>query len=358
MKPEPILQDRPRLHRLRIILAVCGAFVLVGCSTATRHKWLTMFFDGVPTPGATNEVAIAITDEQFPGPLVIPESGMAEPEIRMFVHTPYLDRQCGECHEGKFSQRMKGPLTQVCFECHDDFLETAKVKHQPAEAGDCTSCHHPHESPNPKLLLFATQQAMCFECHDDFLETAKVKHQPVEAGDCAACHNPHASPFKGLLTQSPKDTCLECHDTGLSAAKIKHAPVENGECMSCHNPHVSEIKGLLLTSGAGLCFECHDDFLEEAKFKHSPAESGDCSSCHSPHESDHKGLLLMADPQVCFECHDEPDMARVKAHKPADLAGCVKCHDPHAGEDKYFLKPGATQSASKEAPLLWPLVKR
>ena len=32
---------------------------------------------------------------------------------------------------------LKGPVRNVCFECHDDFLSDAKYKHAPAEEGEC-----------------------------------------------------------------------------------------------------------------------------------------------------------------------------------------------------------------------------
>jgi hypothetical protein len=63
----------------------------------------------VPVPGATNQVAQAEEPTEIAG-VTSPRPGLADPPIRMFVHTPYLDRQCGDCHESRFSQKMKGPM--------------------------------------------------------------------------------------------------------------------------------------------------------------------------------------------------------------------------------------------------------
>ena len=44
--------------------ADCAHFDVSGCSTQTKQKWLTFFFDGVPVPGAgTNAVPKVAYDE-------------------------------------------------------------------------------------------------------------------------------------------------------------------------------------------------------------------------------------------------------------------------------------------------------
>lgn len=268
--------------------------LLVGCTTETKHKWLSRFFDGVPACSATNAPSAAVEEGvSVTNATVSVAAQPAQPLIPHSLHPPYHDGNCTECHESKFSQKMKGPMNTVCFSCHDDFLAKAKIKHQPADTGDCRSCHDPHESLNKKLLL-RTGKAMCLECHDDPLAQGKVRHQAVESGDC----------------------------------------------LDCHNPHASDVKGLLKKPLAPSCFECHDDFLKTARFKHAPAENGECSSCHAPHQSNFKALLTKSDPQICFDCHEQTDVTKVEAHKKADLTTCLGCHDPHASAVAKLLKPG------------------
>ena len=171
---------------------------LLGCSTAKDYKWLSFFFDGVPNPNArTNAiVATAGVGSTNKAPVV------ARPVSSLITHPPYGDKACLECHESKFSVRMKGTQRQVCFACHDDFLAKAKVKHAPAENSECTACHEPHFSPNKNLLL-RTGRTLCTECHDDPLAKAKVKHSPVESG-CLECQSPHASTNKFLVKKAGK----------------------------------------------------------------------------------------------------------------------------------------------------------
>jgi len=276
---------------------VCGLLLFVGCSTESKHKWLSRFFDGVPAPETAHAPSVTPGDETLPANTnATAIVSVAKPLIQHTFHPPYHDGNCTECHESKFSEKMKGPMNSVCFSCHDDFLAKVKFRHQPAEAGDCASCHDPHESPNKKLLL-RTGKAMCLECHDDPLATGKIKHQAVESGDC----------------------------------------------LDCHSPHASNVKGLLKKPLAASCFDCHDDFLKTAKFKHAPVENGDCMSCHTPHASDHKGLLIKEGSAMCFECHETADIAKVEAHKAPGGDNCLTCHDPHASAAPKLLKPVAAK---------------
>jgi len=284
---------------------VCIGAAVIGCSTEKKQKWLTFFFDGVPTGTATYAPRVDYDENGKPldKVVVVQTNQAAAPKPRFVAHPPYEDKSCTECHESRFSVKMKGPQTKVCFECHEDFLSKLKVKHQPAENGECSSCHDPHGNSNPKMLLQMGQN-LCAQCHDSFPKTAKSIHQPVE----------------------------------------------NGECLSCHNPHASSSKGLLVKPDGTLCFECHEDLqqnLTKAAFKHDPAGNAECASCHNPHQSNEKGLLIKARGKLCFECHEEKDMAAVKAHAGQLQKSCIDCHDPHLGADKFFLKPAAKSGGAQ-----------
>jgi len=287
------------------LLSLCVATGVIGCATENKQKWLSFFFDGVPATGAvTNSPAIEYDENGKPlDKLVVAQPNQpAAAKPKFVAHPPYEDKKCNECHESRFSVKMKGPQTQVCFACHDDFQSRLKFKHQPAENGECSSCHDPHGSSNPKMLL-QTGQQLCASCHDPF----------------------------------PK-------------AKFTHQPAGNGECLSCHNPHASNSKGLLIKPDGKLCFECHDDFeknLTKASFRHDPVGNGECASCHSAHQSNEKGLLIKERAKLCFECHEEKDVATVKGHEGHLQKSCVDCHDPHMGADKFLLKAAAKGGGSK-----------
>ena len=52
--------QRPARHRTSgLWLVFCGLALLAGCSTQTRHKWLTVFFDGVPPLGGVTNAPAA-----------------------------------------------------------------------------------------------------------------------------------------------------------------------------------------------------------------------------------------------------------------------------------------------------------
>ena len=179
-------------------LLAAGLLIVAGCAQPTRREWLATFFDGVP-PLTTNGTARAIpvpaaeTAAPAPAPAVIKIKGPVA-----IMHTPFADNQCGECHESKFSQKLKGKTMTVCFSCHDDFLEKAVVKHTPVESGECLACHSPHQS-DFKGLLIKPDPAVCLECHDE-ADLVKVKGHNKRADlACLPCHQPHAGPKKHRL---------------------------------------------------------------------------------------------------------------------------------------------------------------
>lgn len=274
------------------VAGVIASIALAGCASENKHKWLTLFFDGVPSTNAP--VAVKTTAAAKPGTISTNAAGkitVAAPAGPP-MHKPYRDNNCEACHVSKFEVTMRGSMKQTCLSCH-------------------------------KTLLPAVN---------------KVVHDPVGSGDCMSCHAPHYSTNKFLLTRSGKAVCADCHDPDIASPKSSHEPYENGECLSCHDPHSSTNKHLVLKTGAKLCFDCHDDFLAAAKFKHTPADNGECDSCHNPHASNSKALLLKDPPKLCDDCHEPKDMAAAKGHQNIGKAACLDCHDPHVGNDEYLLK--------------------
>ena len=147
--------SRRRWHRTFGLLAALtfGVMLLAGCRTDNKQKWLSLFFDGVPQPGATNALVI-IRPVLSSGANAAAQAQSAAatpvPALRpkMDVHPPYAQRDCTACHESEFSQKMIGKPGEVCFSCHTDLKKSVaavKVKHQPFDEGDCTSC--PQSAP-------------------------------------------------------------------------------------------------------------------------------------------------------------------------------------------------------------------
>ena len=164
------LHMRGMLLRLLMVGGLgCVLAVTVSCDTPrSRREWLALFFDGVPMPaepgktGPAKEPAKpgageAVAASEVPVVKAVPRTG---------IHPPYVDNNCSGCHAQDMSQGLKGKVIDVCFSCHSNFVSQAKVKHSPAEEGQCLECHAPHESPY-RYLLVKRGMALCLQCHDD-----------------------------------------------------------------------------------------------------------------------------------------------------------------------------------------------
>ena len=334
----------PRLIAILSALLVGVLFLAAGCAT-NKQKWLSIFFDGVPPEGVTNQLAV-VSRKRPPRKNSAVAAAIARlaatksTNSTMTVHPPFGENKCEQCHEtatvsliARVSQR---PL---CFSCHKDFLSPMTVKHKPVDDGQCSRCHSPHESPNKKLLL-KKGNALCLTCHNP-LAKGPVKHLPVESGDCLDCHVPHGGPNPFLTKLPGKALCFDCHDDFAAKAKFTHAPAESGACTACHEPHSSLVKKLLKRDGGNLCYECHDDLQNKtklAKSVHAPVENGECLSCHNPHAANEKFMLIKPLATLCLDCHEEKDLKAVKGHAGSEGKSCLQCHDPHASLDLKLLK--------------------
>ncbi|MFO1522678.1 MAG: cytochrome c3 family protein [Kiritimatiellia bacterium] len=311
---------RERTAPRRLLRAAAGYLCLVsiiGCATPrSRHEWLTLFFDGVPPEGGA-----PAAESGTPKPRKPKESPVTPKPAQVFVvHDPYKEKSCAECHISKFSQKLTGGMLEVCFKCHDNFLEKAVSKHDPVSGGECTQCHEPHRGKLAKLLKLPTPQG-CYECHDDMTKSP-VTHDPVKEGSCLECHDPHASKNKKLLKKPTPEGCYECHDK-VAEAEFKHDPVAEGSCLECHDPHAAKVKGLLKKATSQGCYECHDD-LSKAKFTHDPVKEGSrLEGEDSPHASKFKRTAQEGRERALLECHDEADTLKSDAHARTPEAACT-----------------------------------
>ena len=138
---------------------------------------------------------------------------------------------------------------KLCSNCHEASALKAggTVDHSPFKEGMCDSCHQPHASEYPKLVL-KEGNTLCFDCHKEKGAKVGVVHKPVESGKgCLSCHPPHAAKNKKLLNMKGAELCFTCHAKTKEAAKLKkpHVPFTEGECNSCHNPHGSNTKNIV-----------------------------------------------------------------------------------------------------------------
>jgi predicted CXXCH cytochrome family protein len=267
------------------------------------------------------------------------------------VHPPA--EGCDNCHEsvaanhpqkGKKTFKLTQEPPELCTAaCHDAFGTKSDV-HAPVQSGMCTTCHDPHASNQPKLLV-QPMKALCTSCHDDKTGFPHM-HGPAGAGDCVACHNPHESDIKPLLVKKDDELCTGCHGDLQELLKKPHVhPALQGGCISCHNPHGSQHPHFLAEEGAGVCFACHDDVgdkVTQAPVVHAAVKSAKgCASCHSPHASDNEKLLLLPEKETCLGCHKTIIAANATTiHGPVKDGTCTKCHDPHGGPNAKLLVAG------------------
>lgn len=249
---------------------------------------------------------------------------------------------CESCHQASLTphpQKKKKTFTLVqeppglCNQCHPP-RGTMKHVHAPVKGGMCTSCHNPHDSNHPKLLVQPAGE-LCATCHADKLNY-KYLHGPTATGDCLSCHSPHESQNPKLVVKQGLELCFSCHVDFQAQIKKKYVhSAMKGECSSCHNPHGSAEKKLLAAEGEKLCFQCHPKIqqkIEKSKVAHKPVstEKG-CASCHNPHASDAEKLLPQTGKDLCLGCH--PGVIKKEQtimHGPIKNGACIPCHDPHS----------------------------
>jgi predicted CXXCH cytochrome family protein len=195
------------------------------------------------------------------------------------VH-PALDMGCDACHVGKHAgekpaPKLTAPVPDLCYTCHDKTAFDKKTLHAPVASGMCGSCHNPHSSGNPKLLMTAVPD-LCLSCHERNALAKKQAHVKAAGGQCLTCHDPHGSDAIFVLTRLVEDHCESCHD-GITARHVmarispndlhplkgRPDPLRKGRdlaCPSCHNPHAAEQQRISTKGRKGpehLCLRCH-----------------------------------------------------------------------------------------------------
>lgn len=140
---------------------------------------------------------------------------------------------CHNPHTSDAKALLPDKLTDACYRCHDEKLFTNETIHSPVADGQCATCHSPHSSANARLLTMPTSE-LCAMCHPDRLEDGHVlaglgygtkhpvagKPDPSRPGhdiECISCHNPHSTDTPSLLLvdNSKQALCTRCHKKGF-----------------------------------------------------------------------------------------------------------------------------------------------
>ena len=245
--------------------------------------------------------------------------------LPLFAASPQKAAQPKNAATTEKAEPKKTPQAETpvpaCLDCHPDKKE-GKAVHPAVEMG-CSSCHtglHQGEKPAPKLA--SPVPDLCFTCHDKSGFEKKSVHAPVAGGMCLSCHNPHASGVPKLLVAAVPDLCFSCHDKKSLAKMTAHVSAAGGQCLTCHNPHGSDGAFVLNQLVEGHCESCHDEATpRHVMLRISPGDSHPlkgrpdplskgkdlgCPSCHNPHASDQQRIStkgLKSPVPLCLRCH-------------------------------------------------------
>jgi len=257
-----------------------------------------------------------------------------------FVHQPVQMDQCNVCHRDPAHPKvLTKKVPDLCLGCHPKRVADMKKKHlHPAfAAGECTSCHDPHASENPRRLM-AKGNDVCFTCHQADSPALKTAHIGITSftAACLSCHDAHASDKEKLLL------------TGDI-----HFPYGKGNCAVCHATPGADGKVALNGGGEKICLVCHANLAKVAEGEkvHPPFAARKCWDCHWPHATREPVLMKAPTAEVCAACHPGiPKVGHPTGEHPSSRAGkmnplnparpfdCASCHQPHHGSPDSLLR--------------------
>lgn len=186
----------------------------------------------------------------------------------------------------------------ACLSCHQggNRINWQSSAHATQEVA-CTSCHSVH-TQHDKVKSAQSQTETCVSCHKtQRSEINKQSHHPLVEGkmSCSSCHNPHGSSGPKMLVKNTlNETCYSCHAEKRGPFLWEHPPAADN-CANCHSPHGSNHTPLLNSRGPYLCQQCHD-FTNHPSTTYSgtglPVSAGgtapaqqlllrNCANCHT-----------------------------------------------------------------------------
>lgn len=156
---------------------------------------------------------------------------------------------------------------EACFQCHLDVQGQFHLpQRHPVLEGrmNCVQCHDPHgkdiykpSNGSPGLAMGRLNES-CAQCHRDQTRPFVYEHPAMREG-CVTCHSPHGSVNPKMLVERDVNLCLKCHvqmagggvgPGQVYIGKIEHsAYVRQGTCWSagCHTAvHGSNMSRLLV----------------------------------------------------------------------------------------------------------------
>lgn len=140
-----------------------------------------------------------------PGPAATTRPAAALPR---YVHKPFAEDKCTACHTETGTLLASARRTDGCLECHKGVKTEKLVMHGPVATGACLSCHAPHESTVPGLLL-ASGQTLCTGCHERATLSLRATAHRNSRRNCLDCHYGHGGPGQFLLKPDAERSTIE-----------------------------------------------------------------------------------------------------------------------------------------------------
>lgn len=185
----------------RMVIILCGVFVLFGCDPLSRHKVVSTLFDGVPSMPPPEkfcsdyyEKRVIADAQKAKG---IKEAQANDTRIKS-THAPYGEKKCDGCHDKTKPDGLIRPKDKLCLGCHKDFIKGPHV-HGPVALAACLNCHVPHDSQFPSLLKLGFNET-CAACHQEQRVASGLhKKSMAKQFTCIDCHDPHFGNDKFFL---------------------------------------------------------------------------------------------------------------------------------------------------------------
>ena len=153
-------------------------------------------------------------------------------------------------------------VNDICLTCHEKGARTNwhGGTHDRRDV-TCISCHSIHNYKSAKAQLkTANDFDTCFACHKQIrAKFQRTSHHPLREGkmQCSNCHNPHDSTQPKMISAaSVNDKCYQCHTEKRGPFLWEHEPVREN-CVTCHDPHGSNHPRLTVAMQPYLCQRCH-----------------------------------------------------------------------------------------------------
>jgi DmsE family decaheme c-type cytochrome len=147
---------------------------------------------------------------------------------------------CHSIHQPRAEARLVRPSVPLCLSCHLEIKQKlANPFRHPIndKVMKCIDCHQILKEPG-KTFSMARQDDACFDCHQEFQGPFIHEHDAandysLEKAGCMSCHDPHGSVNPRLLLQPGRLLCQQCH------LLPGHLTAHNGiyatkNCLDCH----------------------------------------------------------------------------------------------------------------------------